>query len=135
MNSPTTRQYLGYVSILVREYDEAKAWYRDVLGFMPIEDTVLSDGKRWLLMAPLGSTETRLLLSKAITPRQLERIGDQAGGRVFLFLHTENFERSWLEMRERGVRFCEQPREETYGTVAVFEDLYGNHWDLLQLRK
>lgn len=130
MNSSSTRQHLGYISLLVREYDEAKVWYRDVLGFTQIEDTTLSDGKRWLLMAPPGSTETRLLLSKATTPKQLERVGDQAGGRVFLFLNTENLERSWLEMSARGVRFCEQPREETYGTVAVFEDLYGNRWDL-----
>jgi uncharacterized glyoxalase superfamily protein PhnB len=86
-------------------------------------------------MAPPGSAETRLLLAKPTTEKQLARVGDQAGGRVFLFLHTENFERSWLEMSARGVRFCEQPREETYGTVAVFEDLYGNSWNLVQLRK
>lgn len=134
MHSLITRQHLVYVSILVREYDEAKVWYRDVLGFTLIEDTALPDGKRWLLLAPPGSSETRLLLAKATTAKQFERVGDQASGRVFLFLHTENFERSWREMSARGVRFCEQPREETYGTVAVFEDLYGNRWDLLQLR-
>lgn len=127
------QQSIGYVAILVREYDEAKAWYCDVLGFDLIEDTSLSDGKRWVLIAPPGSTETRLLLAKAANPAQSQRVGDQTGGRVFLFLHTDDFWRDFQTIRDRGVRFCEKPRQESYGLVAVFEDLYGNRWDLLQL--
>lgn len=127
------KQHIGYVSLLVRDYEEAKAWYRDVLGFMIVEDTPLPAGKRWILLAPPGSTESRLLLAKASTSLQTSRIGDQAGGRVFLFLHTDDFWRDFRIMRAKGVHFCEEPRHESYGTVAVFEDLYGNRWDLLQL--
>jgi len=115
----------------VRDYDEAKAWYCGVLGFNLVEDTPLADGKRWILVAPPGSTETRLLLARAATLEQAAAVGVQAGGRVFLFLHTDDFWRDYDAMREKGVRFCEEPRKETYGTVAVFEDLYGNRWDLL----
>jgi catechol 2,3-dioxygenase-like lactoylglutathione lyase family enzyme len=132
MSEAMTRQYIGYVALLVRSYDEARAWYCDTLGFTLIEDTPLSDGKRWLLVAPPGSTETRVLLAEAATPEQASRVGDQTGGRVFLFLHTESFWASFSEMKAKGVRFCEEPRQESYGTVAVFEDLYGNRWDLLQ---
>jgi catechol 2,3-dioxygenase-like lactoylglutathione lyase family enzyme len=124
-------QFIGNVAVLVRGYEEAKAWYCDVLGFDLVEDTPLADGKRWILVAPPGSPQTRLLLARAATPEQAAAVGVQAGGRVFLFLHTDDFGRDYDAMREKGVRFCEEPRKESYGTVAVFEDLYGNRWDLL----
>lgn len=127
-------QTLGYVALLVRDYDEAIDYFTAVLDFVVADDTRLSEDKRWVLLAPPGARETRLLLARAATPAQQARIGDQAGGRVFLFLHTDDFQRDYERMRARGVRFCEAPREEAYGTVAVFEDLYGNRWDLLQLR-
>lgn len=125
-------QRIGYVALLVRDYDEAKAYYCGVLGFDLIEDTPLSNGKRWVLVAPPGSTETRLLLARAVTPEQSSRVGGQTGGRVFLFLHTDDFWRDFAALRKKGVVFCEEPRRESYGTVAVFSDLYGNRWDLLQ---
>lgn len=127
------RQHLAYVAVVVRDYEEAKAYYCGVLGFELIEDTALPDGKRWVLVAPPGSRETRLLLARAATPEQAKRVGNQTGGRVFLFLHTDDFWRDFRAMHEKGVKFCEQPRKESYGLVAVFEDLYGNRWDLLQL--
>jgi len=127
------RQHIAYVALVVRDYDEAKAYYRGVLGFELIEDTAFPDGKRWVLVAPPGSRETRLLLARAATPEQAKRVGDQTGGRVFLFLHTDNFWRDFRAMQEKGVKFCEQPRKESYGVVVVFEDLFGNRWDLLQL--
>ena len=127
------RQHIAYVALVVRDYDEAKAYYCGVLGFELIEDTALADGKRWVLVAPPGSRETRLLLARAATPEQAKRVGDQTGGRVFLFLHTNDFWRDFRAMQEKGVKFREQPRKESYGLVAVFEDLYGNRWDLLQL--
>ena len=129
------RQRIGYVALVVRDYDEAIAYYTKALGFEVVEDSDLGGGKRWVLLAAPGSVETRLLLAKASTPEQMARIGDQTGGRVFLFLHTDDFQRDYREMSARGVKFCEAPREESYGTVAVFEDLYGNRWDLLQLRR
>jgi len=127
------KQHLGCVCLLVRDYDEAKAYYVHKLGFLLVEDTPLGNGKRWVLLAPPGSRETRLLLAQAAGPEQAARIGDQAGGRVFLFLHTDDFWRDYRAYQARGVTFCEQPRHEAYGIVAVFEDLYGNRWDLLQL--
>lgn len=127
------RQHLAYVAVVVRDYEEAKAYYCGVLGFELIEETALPDGKRWVLVAPPGSRETRLLLARAATPEQAKRVGNQTGGRVFLFLHTDDFWRDFRAMLEKGVKFCEQPRQESYGLVAVFEDLYGNRWDLLQL--
>jgi catechol 2,3-dioxygenase-like lactoylglutathione lyase family enzyme len=127
------RQYLAAVTLLVRDYDEAKAFYVGTLGFTLVEDTRITDEKRWILVAPPGSRETRILLAKAATPAQQARIGDQTGGRVFLFLHTDDFWRDYHAMRERGVAFRETPRHEPYGIVAVFEDLYGNRWDLIQL--
>jgi catechol 2,3-dioxygenase-like lactoylglutathione lyase family enzyme len=127
------RQHIGYVALVVGDYDEAKTYYTSVLGFDVIEDTPIGTGKRWLLLAPPGSSEAQLLLAKASTPEQVARIGDQTGGRVFLFLHTDDFWRDFNTMTSRGVKFCEAPRTEAYGTVAVFEDLYGNRWDLLQL--
>ena len=127
-------QTLGYIALMVRDYDEALAFFVQSLGFKVIEDNVLSKDQRWVLVRPPQSEGTSLLLAKAITPEQAERIGNQTGGRVFLFLHTDNFWRDYREMMARGVRFREAPREEPYGTVAVFEDLYGNKWDLLQLK-
>lgn len=127
-------QHLGALALLVADYDEAIAWYTNALGFQLIEDTDMGHGKRWVLLAPPGSTETRLLLAKAKGDDQVSRIGNQTGGRVFLLLHTDDFPRDCQRMRAAGVRFREEPRHEAYGTVAVFEDLYGNGWDLLQLK-
>ena len=129
------RQSIGYVALVVRDYDEAIEYYTHALGFQLVEDTSLGDDKRWVLLAPPGSVESRLLLAKASTPEQQARVGDQTGGRVFLFLHTDDFWRDYREMIARGIKFREAPRDESYGTVAVFEDLYGNRWDLLQLRR
>lgn len=125
---------IGALTLLVRDYDEAIAWYRDRAGFMLVSDTDLGGGKRWVLMAPKGARETRLLLARAVGPEQEAQIGHQAGGRVFLFLHTDDFARDHAAMRAGGVVFLEEPRHEAYGSVAVFQDLYGNKWDLLQLR-
>ena len=131
-------QTLGYVALLVRDYDEAIAFFTQKLGFELIEDSVATDRlgreKRWVLVAPPHSHGTKLLLARASTPEEETRIGNQIGGRVFLFLHTDDFWRDYRAMTARGVRFSKAPREETYGTVAVFEDLYGNKWDLLQLK-
>src|SRR5271154_3221833 len=128
-------QTLGHIALLVRHYDEAVAFFTNYLGFRVIEDTPLGDGKRWILVAPPGSTGTSLLLAEAATPEQEAQIGNQTGGRVFLFLQTDDFGRDYREMKARGVKFLETPREESYGTVAVFEDLYGNKWDLLEPRR
>ncbi|MBX9582767.1 MAG: VOC family protein [Gemmataceae bacterium] len=119
------------VALLVRDYDEAIAFYTAALGFLLLEDTPLGGGKRWVRVAPPGGG-TALLLARAATPDQLARVGDQAGGRVFLFLHTDDFGRDHRAMTARGVRFAGEPRREAYGTVAAFEDLYGNRWDLIQ---
>jgi catechol 2,3-dioxygenase-like lactoylglutathione lyase family enzyme len=127
------RQHIGYVSLLVRDYDEAVSYFTGKLGFALVEDTDLGNGKRWVLMAPPSSRETRILLAKAATADQVQHVGDQTGGRVFLFLHTDDFWRDYEAYRAKGVLFREEPRSEPYGTVAVFEDLYGNRWDLLQL--
>jgi catechol 2,3-dioxygenase-like lactoylglutathione lyase family enzyme len=129
---------LGYVSLVIRDYDEAIAFFTQKLGFELIEDSPSTDrlgrNKRWVLVAPRGSRGTTLLLARASTPDEESRIGNQTGGRVFLFLHTDDFWRDYRAMVARGVRFCREPNEESYGTVAVFEDLYGNKWDLLQLK-
>jgi catechol 2,3-dioxygenase-like lactoylglutathione lyase family enzyme len=134
----TMAQTLGYVALLVRDYDEALAFFTGSLGFRLIEDTPAKDrlgqDKRWVLVAPPESRGASLLLARASTPEETNCIGNQTGGRVFLFLHTDNFWRDYREMTARGVKFREKPREEPYGTVAVFEDLYGNKWDLLQLK-
>ena len=126
--------HIGALSLLVRDYDEAIAWYRDRLGFTLVADDDLGGGKRWVLVAPPGATESRLLLAQASGPEQQAAIGNQAGGRVFLFLHSDDFARDHAAMVAAGVTFLEEPRHETYGSVAVFQDLYGNKWDLLQLR-
>lgn len=129
----SARRSLCYVSVVVRDYDEAIAYYTQVLGFVLIEDTARGNGRRWVLVAPGAGNETRLLLAQASTPEQIARIGDQTGGRVFLFLQTADFALEHALLSSRGVEFIEQPRHEEYGTVAVFVDLYGNRWDLLQL--
>ena len=126
-------QTIGSVSLVVRDYDEAIAFYTKCLGFELMEDTLLESGRRWVLVRPRASHGTTLLLARATTPEQLSRVGDQTGGRVSLFLHTDDFRRDYDAMRSSGVTFLEEPRVEDYGTVAVFEDLYGNRWDLLQL--
>jgi lactoylglutathione lyase len=128
-------QTLGYVTFVVREYDEAIAFFTQALGFTLVEDTDLGQGKRWVLVAPPGSRGTSLLLGRAVNPDQASHIGNQTGGRVFLFLHSDDFWRDYRSMQERGVKFLETPREESYGTVVVFQDLYGNKWDLLQLHR
>jgi catechol 2,3-dioxygenase-like lactoylglutathione lyase family enzyme len=127
------KQTIGAVTFLVPDYDEAIAWFTGVLSFTLIEDTPLGEGKRWVLVAPPGSGGARLLLAQPADAQQRARIGDQTGGRVFLFLHTDDFWRDHDAMKAKGVRFLEAPRNEAYGWVAVFEDQWGNRWDLLQL--
>jgi catechol 2,3-dioxygenase-like lactoylglutathione lyase family enzyme len=129
------KQSLGHVALVVRDYDEALAFFTGTLQFTIIEDMRLSADTRWVLIAPPGSQGTTLLLARAANPEQASRIGNQTGGRVFLFLHTDDFWRDYREMMARKVRFIREPIEEKYGTVAVFEDLYGNQWDLLQLKR
>ena len=126
------KQYLGAVAVVVSDYDEAIAYYTGVLGFRLVEDTKLTDDKRWVLVAPHGSVEGSLLLAKAKNPAEQAAIGSQAGGRVFLFLYTDDFWRDYRAFQQRGVDFPDPPRVEAYGTVAVFTDLYGNRWDLLE---
>jgi len=124
---------IAHVALVVRDYDEAIDWFTRVLGFRLVEDSPRGEGKRWVVVAPENGGGTSLLLARAATPEQELRIGDQAGGRVFLFLQTDDFWTDYEVMRSRGVSFEERPREEAYGIVAVFRDLYGNRWDLLQL--
>ena len=130
-------QHLGLVALLVRDYDEALAFFVGKLDFELVEDSDLGAGKRWVVVTPpgtrgAGARATRLLLAQAADERQAGQVGRQADGRVFLFLYTDDFWRDYRRLRARGVTFREAPREEAYGTVAVFEDLYGNRWDLLQ---
>jgi catechol 2,3-dioxygenase-like lactoylglutathione lyase family enzyme len=126
-------QNLAHIAIVVRDYDEAIAWYTRSLGFELLEDTLLAPGKRWVVVKPRGNTGSSLLLAKAANPEQTSRIGNQTGGRVFLFLHTDDFQRDYASYLAQGVKFVEQqPRHEAYGTVIVFEDLYGNRWDLIE---
>ncbi len=129
------KQSLNSVTYLVREYDEAIEFFTTKLQFDLIADTALNEEKRWVLVRPRGENGTSLLLAKAATPEQEKFIGNQTGGRVFLFLHTDDFERDYKSMLSRGVEFLEEPRHEDYGTVAVFKDLYGNKWDLLEMRE
>jgi catechol 2,3-dioxygenase-like lactoylglutathione lyase family enzyme len=128
-------QKIGCVALVVRDYDEAIAFYTQVMGFDLIEDTVLEGGKRWVLVAPEGLSGTALLLARAATPEQEARIGNQTGGRVFLFLHTDDFWRDYHALRSRGIQFETEPRQEEYGAVAVFADLYGNRWDLVEPKR
>jgi catechol 2,3-dioxygenase-like lactoylglutathione lyase family enzyme len=125
---------LAQIALVVRDYDEAIQFYTDVLKFKLIEDTPLTPSKRWVVIEPTGSTGCRLLLAKAVGPEQESRIGNQTGGRVFLFLHTDNFQRDYEFLKKKGVKFVREPSEESYGTVAVFADLYGNLIDLIEPR-
>lgn len=125
------KQTLAHLTYLVRDYDEAIEFFTKALKFELIEDTPLTDSKRWVLVRPRGG-ETSLLLAKADSPEQEAAIGNQTGGRVFLFLHTDDFQRDHSRMKAHGVEFLEEPRHEVYGIVAVFKDLYGNQWDLLE---
>ena len=128
------RHTLAQVAFVVRDYHEAIAWFTDVLGWELVEDTPMSAEKRWVVVAPRGRAGASLLLARAATPDQEAAVGRQAGGRVFLFVHTDDFARDYERLRAKGVRFTEGPREETYGRVGVFEDLYGNRWDLIERR-
>ena len=133
MPHPLRRQSLGQIALVVRDYDEALAFYIGTLGFTLIEDTpVPEQAKRWVLIAPPGSSGCRILLAQASGPEQATSIGNQTGGRVFLFLFTDDFWRDFRDYTDRGVVFIREPKVEPYGTVAVFQDLYGNLWDLLQ---
>ncbi|MEJ8567902.1 VOC family protein [Elongatibacter sediminis] len=129
------QQSLAHVALVVRDYDEALAFYVDTLGFRLVEDSEIPEqNKRWVVVAPPGSAETSLLLAQASTRQQEPFVGNQTGGRVFLFLKTDDFWRDYRRFQDAGVGFAEEPREEAYGTVVVFEDLYGNRWDLVQYR-
>jgi len=142
------QQHIGSIALVVKDYDDAIEFYTQKLNFELVEDTDLGDDKRWVLISPpnsngansnetnsneTNSSRTNLLLAKATTPEQMSAIGNQTGGRVFLFLHTNDFWRDYNLMLSKGVTFNEGPRAEPYGTVVVFEDLYGTQWDLLQL--
>ena len=130
------KQSIIHIALIVRDYDEAIEFYTKKLRFTLIEDTYQPEqDKRWVVVSPPGSTGTTLLLAKASKTEQEPFIGNQAGGRVFLFLNTDNFWRDYKEMVERGIKFVRAPQEQPYGTVAVFADLYGNLWDLIQLRE
>ncbi len=125
---------IGAFTLVVDDYDKAIMFYVSILNFKLIEDTKLDDTKRWVLIAPSNTTESCILLAKAANTEQKKAVGNQAGGRVFLFLHTDNFWRDYNDMKSKGVSFLEDPREEIYGTVVVFEDLYGNKWDLIEVK-
>lgn len=128
-------QSIIHIALVVREYDEAISFYVDTLGFRLVEDTYIpAQDKRWVLVEPPGTSGTQLLLARAVGEEQSSRIGNQTGGRVFLFLHTDDFWRDYHIYLEKGITFIRDPKEESYGTVAVFEDLYGNLWDLVQLK-
>ncbi len=125
-------QHIALVTYLVRDYDEALQWFQNALDFTLFENTDMGDGKRWVVVGPDPQSGARFLLAKAAESQQTAQVGKAAGGRVAFFLHTDNFEHKAKTMTKAGVRFLEPPRQEAYGTVAVFEDLYGNRWDLLQ---
>lgn len=130
------KQVIGAVALVVQDYDEAIGFYVETLGFSLVEDVfIAAQNKRWVLVAPPGATETKLLLARAVGPEQSSRVGNQTGGRVFLFLHTEDFWRDYNAYKSKGVVFVREPKEENYGTVAVFKDLYGNLWDLVQIKR
>ncbi|MEJ8819945.1 VOC family protein [Lacibacter sp. H407] len=126
------QQRIAQLALLVNDYDEAIVFYRDKLLFRLVEDTVLSPTKRWVVMAPPGNSNTCLLLAKAANEEQQSRVGNQTGGRVFLFLYTDDFYRDHQRMMAAGIKFVREPVAEPYGTVAVFEDLYGNLWDMIE---
>jgi catechol 2,3-dioxygenase-like lactoylglutathione lyase family enzyme len=126
------KQYLAKIALVVDDYDEAIRFYTEKLKFTLVEDTPMSETKRWVVVAPPGSDGCHFLLAKAATADQKSRVGNQTGGRVFLFLHTDDFWRDYHRMVGQNIRFVRSPSEEPYGTVAVFEDLYGNLWDFIQ---
>lgn len=128
-------QNIAHTALVVRDYDEAIQFYTQQLDFELIEDTILSETKRWVLVKPRGSGYSSLLLAKAATDEQVTRIGNQTGGRVFLFLSTDNFERDYHHLLAKGITIIREPSEEVYGTVCVFADLYGNYWDLIQYKR
>lgn len=126
-------QRIGLVSLIVDDYDDALAFFVGKLGFILVEDTIVPEqSKRWVVVAPPGANESRILLAKASTENQKSHVGSQTGGRVFLFLYTDDFWRDYERYRARGIVFMREPKTEPYGTVAVFKDLYGNLWDLLE---
>lgn len=128
------KQTIVHIALIVRDYDEAIEFYTQKMHFTLIEDTYQAEqDKRWVVIAPPGSTGTTILLAKASKPEQEAFIGNQVGGRVFLFLNSDDFWRDYNEMTAKGIKFTREPEEQDYGMVAVFEDLYGNRWDLLQL--
>jgi uncharacterized glyoxalase superfamily protein PhnB len=129
------QQYLAGISLVVNDYDEAIEFYTRKLSFTLLEDTRMSDTKRWVVIAPPGSTGCTLLLAKAANDAQKAAVGNQTGGRVFLFLHTDDFDRDYNQMQQAGIEFIESPRQEAYGKVVVFADLYGNRWDLIEPKK
>src|SRR6266540_7301166 len=126
------KQKIARIALVVDDYDKAIEFYTQKLNFNLIEDTVLSETKRWVVVAPKGSAECCLLLAKAATEEQRSRVGNQTGGRVFLFLYTDTFQRDYQNMKEKGISFVREPAREIWGTVALFEDLYGNLWDLIE---
>lgn len=128
-------QKIALISLLVNDYDEAIDFYVGKLNFDLVEDTVLNKNKRWVLVSPKGDKSCSLLLAKATNDEQQSRVGNQTGGRVFLFLNTDNFKRDYHNLIENGIKIVREPKEEPYGTVAVFEDLYGNLWDLIEQKK
>lgn len=126
------KQRIGHIAIVVEDYDKAIEFYTKKLHFTLVEDSILSETKRWVLVAPKGSSDCCLLLAKAANDEQRTRIGNQTGGRVFLFLYTDNFKRDYQNLQDQGITIVREPVIETWGTVAVFEDLYGNLWDLIE---
>ncbi|MBC7887432.1 MAG: VOC family protein [Ferruginibacter sp.] len=126
------KQHLANIAILVKDYDEVINFYTQKMSFSLIEDTKLTESKRWVMVAPAGSNECCLLLAKATNAEQEKNIGNQSGGRVFLFLYTDDFWRDYHQYSKNNIRFVREPVKEPYGTVAVFEDLYGNLWDLIE---
>ncbi len=129
------KQSIGLMALVVRDYDEALDFYVGTLGFSLIEDTYIPEqDKRWVVIEPPGSEKARLLLARAVNEEQSSRIGNQTGGRVFLFLYTDDFWRDYHAYQAKGIQFVREPKDESYGTVAVFKDLYGNLWDLVQAK-
>ncbi len=129
------KQSIAYIALVVEDYDEAIKFYTEKLNFTLLEDTVQSETKRWVLVAPKEAEECCLLLAKGVGEEQRSRIGNQTGGRVFLFLKTDDFWRDYKNMQSQGIKFVREPKDEAYGTVTVFEDLYGNLWDLVEFKK
>lgn len=126
------KQHIAQIALVVKDYDEAIAFYTQKLHFNLLEDTKLSETKRWVVVAPPGATSCALLLAQAANEKQLASVGNQTGGRVFLFLHTDDFERDYTAMKQNGIAFVREQTVEAYGKVAVFADLYGNLWDLIE---